>query len=170
MARRFPAWTNGATTDIVWQNYSVATPRVPIGRQAESSIVLPSGERVGFSLTERPGGYRIRFCLPTGKRVERTSGCSKVGEARLAAAAGNRRTASVPTTCEPEPSRSWPRPPRASTPRHWPWGSIRKPPGTTSMPARHSTARRCSGQPRRDSVPVPPRSWKGRSSSTIVWR
>ena len=58
-----------------------------MGRQADNTVVLKSGARVGYSLTDRPGGYRARFIAPAGKRVERATGCTKVGEARLAAEA-----------------------------------------------------------------------------------
>ncbi|VTU00868.1 hypothetical protein : : Phage_integrase [Gemmataceae bacterium] len=40
---------------------------------------------IGFSLTERPGGYRVRFVGPDGGRVERATGCIKKGDARNAA-------------------------------------------------------------------------------------
>lgn len=53
-----------------------------MGRQAESSVVVASGDRVGYSLTTRPDGYRVRFVLPGGKRVERATGCDRKGDAR----------------------------------------------------------------------------------------
>ncbi len=51
-----------------------------MGRRAESSVVA-SGDRVGYSLTTRPDGYRVRFVTPAGKRVERATGCDRKGEA-----------------------------------------------------------------------------------------
>lgn len=56
-----------------------------MGRQADHTVTLSAGQRVGYSLTERPGGFRVRFVDPTGKRVERATGCDKKGEARQAA-------------------------------------------------------------------------------------
>ena len=56
-----------------------------MGRQAGNSVVLKSGERVGYSLTKRDGWLRVRFVDPTGRRVERKTGCERVGEARAAA-------------------------------------------------------------------------------------
>ena len=58
-----------------------------MGRQAEHTITLPTGHRVGYSLTDRPGGYRVRFVGPSGKRVERATGCDRKGDARAAAEA-----------------------------------------------------------------------------------
>jgi hypothetical protein len=56
-----------------------------MGRQAEHTYTLPTGQRIGYSLTDRPGGYRVRFVGPDGRRVERATGCDKKGEARTAA-------------------------------------------------------------------------------------
>ena len=38
-----------------------------MGRQAEHTTTVATGERVGYSLTDRPGGYRVRFVGPGGK-------------------------------------------------------------------------------------------------------
>lgn len=57
-----------------------------MGRQAQHSHRLPDGKEVDFSLTDRPGGYRIRFLGPDGTRVERATGRKTKGEARQAAA------------------------------------------------------------------------------------
>jgi hypothetical protein len=57
-----------------------------MGRQAEHTHTLPDKTRVGYSLTDRPGGFRVRFVGPDGKRVERATGSSTKGEARHAAA------------------------------------------------------------------------------------
>ena len=48
-----------------------------MGRQAEHTTTVATGERVGYSLTDRPGGYRVRFVGPGGKRVERATGCDR---------------------------------------------------------------------------------------------
>jgi hypothetical protein len=56
-----------------------------MGRQASHSYTLPTGQRVGYSLTDRDGGYRVRFVDPAGKRVERATGCDRKGDARQAA-------------------------------------------------------------------------------------
>lgn len=58
-----------------------------MGRQAEHTTTVATGERVGYSLTDRPGGYRVRFVGPGGKRVERATGCDRKGDARAAAEA-----------------------------------------------------------------------------------
>ena len=58
-----------------------------MGRQAQHSHTLPDGTAVGYSLTERPGGYRVRFVGPDGRRVERATACATKGEARGAARA-----------------------------------------------------------------------------------
>jgi hypothetical protein len=56
-----------------------------MGRQAEHTITLPTGESVGYSLTDRPGGYRVRFVGPAGKRVELATGRDRKGDARATA-------------------------------------------------------------------------------------
>ena len=53
-----------------------------MGQQAQHTHKLADGTVVGYSLTNRPGGYRVRFLGPGGKRVERATGCRKKGEAR----------------------------------------------------------------------------------------
>lgn len=53
-----------------------------MGRQAQHTHSLADGTVVGYSLTERPGGYRVRFLGLDGKRVERATGCQTKGEAR----------------------------------------------------------------------------------------
>ena len=54
-------------------------------RVNESHVQLPDGRRIGFSLTDRPTGYRVRFLAPDGRRVERSTGCTKKGDARAEA-------------------------------------------------------------------------------------
>jgi integrase len=44
-----------------------------MGRQAQHVHRLNDGTEVGYSLTERPGGFRVRFLGPDGKRVERST-------------------------------------------------------------------------------------------------
>jgi integrase len=56
-----------------------------MGRQAQHAHTLPDGRVVDYSLTERPGGFRVRFVGPDGKRVERATGYQMKGEARNAA-------------------------------------------------------------------------------------
>ncbi len=56
-----------------------------MGRQAQHTHALPDGTEVGYSLTERPGGYRVRFAGPDGTRVERSTGCRTKALARQAA-------------------------------------------------------------------------------------
>lgn len=56
-----------------------------MGRQARHTHALPDGTEVGYSLTERPGGYRVRFVGPDGNRVERSTGCQTKAQARQAA-------------------------------------------------------------------------------------
>ncbi|MGL6074887.1 MAG: tyrosine-type recombinase/integrase [Fimbriiglobus sp.] len=56
-----------------------------MGRQATNSVILATGERVGYSLTDRPGGFRVRFVAPDGKRVELATGSTRKGDARAAA-------------------------------------------------------------------------------------
>lgn len=56
-----------------------------MGRQSESTHTLANGTFVGYALTRRPGGYRVRFVGPDGKRVERATGHTTKGEARSAA-------------------------------------------------------------------------------------
>ncbi|HYH67459.1 MAG TPA: site-specific integrase [Urbifossiella sp.] len=56
-----------------------------MGRQAQHTHALPDGTEVGYSLTERPGGYRVRFVGPDGTRVERSTGCRTKAQARQAA-------------------------------------------------------------------------------------
>lgn len=56
-----------------------------MGRQAQHTHALPDGTEVGYSLTERPGGYRVRFVGPDGSRVERATGCQTKAQARQAA-------------------------------------------------------------------------------------
>jgi hypothetical protein len=56
-----------------------------MGRQAQHTFALPDGTEVRYSLTERPGGFRVRFVGPDGTRVEKATGCRTKGEARQAA-------------------------------------------------------------------------------------
>ncbi|VTR93342.1 integrase family protein : : Phage_integrase [Gemmata massiliana] len=56
-----------------------------MGQQAQHTHKLADGTLVWYSLTDRPGGYRVRFVGPNGKRVERATGCRTKGEAREAA-------------------------------------------------------------------------------------
>jgi hypothetical protein len=53
-----------------------------MGRHAQHTHTLADGTEVGYSLTDRPGGYRVRFLGPDGKRLERATGCQTKGEAR----------------------------------------------------------------------------------------
>jgi integrase len=53
-----------------------------MGQQNQHTHRLADGTVVGYSLTKRPGGYRVRFIGPEGKRVERATGCRTKGEAR----------------------------------------------------------------------------------------
>ncbi len=55
-----------------------------MGQQAQHTHRLADGTVVGYSLTERPAGYRVRFVGPNGQRVERSTGCRTKGEARNA--------------------------------------------------------------------------------------
>src|SRR5689334_10257962 len=56
-----------------------------MGRQAQHTHNLSDGTTVGYSLTARPGGYRVRFVGPDLKRVERATGCATKGDARTEA-------------------------------------------------------------------------------------
>jgi hypothetical protein len=53
-----------------------------MGQHAQHTHTLADGTVVGYSLTDRPGGYRARFVGPDGRRVERTTGCKTAGKAR----------------------------------------------------------------------------------------
>jgi len=56
-----------------------------MGRQSQSTHTLPDGNVVGYSLTDRNGGYRVRFVGPDGNRIERATGRTTKGDARDAA-------------------------------------------------------------------------------------
>ena len=82
-----------------------------MGRQSQHTTVVASGERVGYSLVERPGNLRVRFTLPGGVRVERSTGCSRKGEARAEAERLVARGLRL--------GRHVPRPPYAPAPATW---------------------------------------------------
>jgi integrase len=56
-----------------------------MGQQAQHTHALPDGTEISYSLTDRKGGYRVRFVAPDGNRIERATGCKTKGEARQAA-------------------------------------------------------------------------------------
>lgn len=56
-----------------------------MGRQAQHTHALADGTEVGYSLTERPGGFRVRFLGPDGTRIERSTGSRTKAQARQAA-------------------------------------------------------------------------------------
>lgn len=53
-----------------------------MAQRAQYTHELTDGTKVDYSLTSRPAGFRVRFIGPDGKRMERTTGCRKKGEAR----------------------------------------------------------------------------------------
>ena len=53
-----------------------------MGRTAKFSHTISDKTRVGYSLTDRPEGFRVRFVGPDGKRVERATHCPTKGAAR----------------------------------------------------------------------------------------